>query len=171
MRTFSLEDAGKFRANPNASIKNNLRIVADTEGTPQNDSGTVDVSAATEITGVKYTGASGVEAEFNFNNEEIPDGRADNYRLLASASADDLKQAILSVIEKHEVAPVVTVTKAGNVFTINHYGSGTLNSIVVDGSDEVLSRSAISAVEVQVEAEEVEVKAESKKVSKKAVTK
>ena len=75
------------------------------------------------------------------------------------------------VIEKHEVDPVITVTRAADVFTVKHYGAGTLTHVIMDGAKTAFTRGATGAgfVEEVVEMDEevVEKKVKDKKEDKK----
>lgn len=144
---FNLNEAGKFRANPAANLENNLKLVdPNTPGTPATDSGTIDVSAATTITGVKYTGKDGASAFISFFNEDQLTQKRSPVTIAAGADPEDIQTEVYKVVSSHEVDAIVSVTKAADVLTVEHTGSGTLSALVVDGSDSTLSRASIAVV-------------------------
>lgn len=140
---FVLSNRGKFRANEHANVNNALRLVdPDTPGTPAKDTGDVDASGGTNWTGVTYTGKDGVATTLRFFKEQIPTAEP-IYEDVAVGSADDLRDALLRLISKYEVEPVVKVSLDGTTYSIEHVGSGTLGAIFLDGSSNALSRASL----------------------------
>ena len=150
MDSYTLEAAGLFRANPQAVVMNNVRIVdADTPGTPQTDTlADYDAAAATTISGVRYTGKDGVSNLVPFTTTNSKTGQKTAYTVPANATAQELQDAIWGIIYQHEVNAVVSVAKSGTEFTIVHTGSGSLTDLVVDGADVDFSRAAVSGVSI-----------------------
>ena len=148
---YSLATAGLFRANPESNVENLTRLVdATTPGTAATDSGTVNVGtlSASNINGVRYTGKDGQSQFIQFFHEEQLTQKRIPVTLAATVEAKTLQDAIHDVLLLHEVDPVLSVTKAGQIFTIEHTGAGTLSDIVVDGADVSLSRAALASVGV-----------------------
>jgi len=138
-----LANRGKFRANENANVNNALRLVdPDTPGTPEKDTGDIDASGGTNWTGVTYTGKDGVAQTLRFFKEQIPTAEP-IYEDVSVGSADDLRDALLRLISKYEVLPVVKVTLDGSTYSIEHVGSGTLGAVFLDGSSNSLSRASL----------------------------
>lgn len=140
--------AGRFRGNPYASRYNNVRAVDfDSPGTPLQDDATVDGTGGVIWEGITYTGKDGVSQYIPFSRVTIPDGAKDETDLDYAASAAGelaLKRALLDVIGEHEVDPIITIVRTVQSWDIMHIGSGTLESVRLDGSDEAFSRGAIS---------------------------
>lgn len=126
------DDAGKWRANPEALNTNAVRVQDyDTPGTGQKDTVTVNTSSRTNFTGFEYTGKDGVT--------RIVTGLA-----IAKASGDLIKWSILEEIQKDEVDTVIEVpTASASSCVINHYGSGTLVAVTFDSTRSTLSRGAL----------------------------
>lgn len=147
--SFSLATAGLFRANPFANLENALRLVdPTTPGTPGTDSATIDVSGASAITGINYTGKDGESQFIQFFREAQLTQKRTPFTLAAASSAKDIQDAIHDILLLHEVDTIISVEKAGNNLTIEHTGAGTLESIVVDGTDRSLTRVAVQGVSV-----------------------
>jgi len=72
---FNEADAGKFRANPDANVKNNIKLVdPNTPGTIEQDNVTIDITAKTDMTGVNYIAKDGVVAFYPFQKTLTPYG-------------------------------------------------------------------------------------------------
>lgn len=130
-----------FRANPAANLENAMRYEdRETKGTVQTDTGTADVTGASIVSGIRYTGKDGEEKFISFFHED----QLTQDRIPHSISAQEdplaIQRAIHKIIKLHEVDSIVSVTKAGNVLTISHTGPGTLRTVVIDGADVVLTR-------------------------------
>lgn len=144
MATFNEADAGKFRANENASQHNNINLVdPDTPGTVEQDNGTAVTTAATKFEGITYTGKDGVSQFISFFREERPDGAVHDYDVQVSDGRDALRDALLAVLKKHEVDPIVTVTGTADNFDIRHVGAGEVESVSMDGAAQALVRTAL----------------------------
>ena len=123
------QDRGKFRANPNATEENTLRLPdPDNPGTPATDSAS-DINTVTgspsNFTGIVYQGrddASGVTHIF-----PTP---------VAITDYDGLRDAINKVIGKQEVNPTITVSFSTPNVTVTHYGAGTLSDVLIDGATD-----------------------------------
>lgn len=147
MATLLKEEAGRFRANPDANVKNNCCFIdEDTPGTPLEDTGTIDTTAATAFEGITYTGKDGNSNYIPFQKTLAPDAQKVEYTVLVSAGRDALLDALRLAIAQHECDPIITVKGSGANYDVLHIGSGTLESVRLDGTDEVLSRGAISAL-------------------------
>lgn len=123
------DNAGKWRANPDALNKNAVRVQDyDTPGTGQKDTATVNTTSVTNFTGFEYTGKDAVKR--TITGLAIP-----------KAEGDLIKWAILEEIQKDEVDTVIEVpTSSSTSFVVNHYGSGTLVAVTFDTTRSTLSR-------------------------------
>jgi len=157
---FQLKDAGKFRANENASQYNTIAIVDATPGTPQTDTVTIDTAAFTGgevISGVTYAGKAGQAEVIEFGNQQRPDAQRIKFSitlpaLTASFDTKELRDAINEVIQRQEVNPVVKVTydDVGDELVVVHSGSGTLSKLIIDGAPVgTAARTSISVVQTQ----------------------
>lgn len=141
-------EIGLFRANPNANVKNHLKLVdPDTPGTPGTDTLARNVATAPDVQfeGVTYQGKGGASAEVTerFFKIDGHTGEKIYYTIPAvanAATAEALQKAILLIIEQYEVDPVVTVSLATTTFTIVHKGAGTMDDVVIDGSAVATTR-------------------------------
>lgn len=149
--SFDTDKIGLFRANPEANVENALKLTPPTgTGTPQVDTGTIDVSVATSIEGVRYTGKDGVSALIQFFNEDHLTQKRTPYVLSAQAEPEVIQAAIHKIISLHEIDSIVSVTKAVNTLTVSHTGSGSLTAVVVDGADSALTRANIALAGIAV---------------------
>lgn len=138
---FNLKAAGLYRANPLANSENATRLVSpDNPGTPGTDSGTVDVTGAANIQGIVYDGTF-----VRFSHEEHMTQRLQPYVISAASSAKEVQDAIHQLTDRREVDGIVVVTKTGSTLSITHTGAGTMSALVVDGENQSLSRSEVSA--------------------------
>lgn len=144
MAEYIESNAGKFRANPNASDYNNLRLVSETPGTIQQDNGTVNTTSGIHFEGVEYTGKDGVAIYIQFSDQDIPQGTQKTKFVAVDAGRDALKKALQTILERHEVDPIITVTGTGASFIVRHVGAGTLSGIYMDGAKTSLTRTALS---------------------------
>ena len=145
---FDINLAGRYRANPNASIRNSLRLVHPTApGTPAVDSSTASV-AVRQYTGITYNGAF-----YQFATQEaVSNALVPKVVNVATGQlalgAELLRQAISEVVQRFEVDPVVTVTVTTTNFTFEHVGSGTLSAVNYDGGSYALTRAAITGLDI-----------------------
>lgn len=145
--TFDPNKTGLFRANPDARSSNNIRVGnADTPGTPGKDSGTADGATFALATGVVYTGLDGVSTTYNFFREDSLTAERYPVSIPTTATGAEFQEVLHRLIGSHEVDPIVSVTKAATVFTIEHLGSGTLSAIVTDTGNIALTRGAAAFV-------------------------
>lgn len=141
------DQAGRFRANPEANVKNNCCFVdPDTPGTPLEDTGTIDTTSGVVFQGITYVGKDGQSAFYPFEKTVGPQAEKVAYVVQVSAGRDALKEALRLALAQHECDPIITVTGTGANFDVLHIGSGELESIQMDGAAESLSRGAISAL-------------------------
>ena len=153
----TLTNKGLFRGNPDASTLNNIRIVdGENPGNPATDSGTIDASGIVEIVAVNYTGKDGETERIPLFREERPTADRIPTPVPGTATAEQLQTALGRVIESHEVDPIVAVSKAGNTFTIEHTGAGTLVSVETNASTVPFNRAAIAGAQVLNDAAETE---------------
>ena len=137
---------GRFRANPYASIHNSLSLVdEDNPGTVQQDTATIPVSSANEITGIGYTDSSGVEQFMRFFREDYNDGQRTEFNVAVASGPDALRSAMLTVISQFEVDCDLIVSAAAGSYIFRHVGAGTLNNIYLDGTATPLVRGALPA--------------------------
>ena len=147
---YDLKKAGLYRANPFANSENATRLVHRSEpGTPAQDAGTVDLTGATTIQGIVYDGTY-----LPFSHEEDSTQALREYTLSSAATAMAIQDAVHQLTDRREVDGIVTVTRSGNSLTITHTGAGTVSALVVDGSNQALTRSAITVAGVGVSAAE-----------------
>ncbi len=169
--TFDKNEAGKFRANPHANVKNNCHhLDPDTPGTPLEDTATVDTTGDTEFQGITYTGKDGVTNYVPFQKTTSPDGGFSQYTVPVASGRYALVEALKWAITQHEVNPIIKVEGSGANYDILHIGSGTVNSIRIDGTDEALSRGAITAFQI-VNEKKVAVKPNDDQVAALAIAK
>lgn len=147
--TMNLADAGRFRANVNASSPNNTRVLSSTPGTPAKDTVAMDISTLLikQFKGVIVTYDSADVTELFFTWDHKTGTKIPGREVIPTDIAD-LQTQVAKVMEMYEVDPVVTVTIAGDVVTVNHWGSATLKSVMftqTDGTEDVAatSRTAI----------------------------
>lgn len=145
---FDITLAGRYRANPEASIRNTMRLVHPTvPGTPANDTSAASV-AIRQYTGVVYNGTF-----IQFATQEAV-GNALVPKVVnvvtgqLAVGAELLRQAIAEVVQRFEVDPVVSVTVTTTNFTFQHIGSGTLSAVVYDGGSYALTRAAITGLDI-----------------------
>lgn len=157
--SFDANKIGLFRANPAANLENALKLkTAAGTGTPQVDTGTADVTAATSIEGVRYTGKDGVSTLIQFINEDQLTQARIPYTLSAQADPLVIQAAIHNIVSLHEIDSIVSVTKAGQILTFSHTGAGSLTAVVVDGANAALTRANITLAGVSVAAEPTKTK-------------
>lgn len=138
----------EFRGNPNASTFNNIRLGFDPDADVAigTDSGNADGSTFDFVTGVQYTGKDGQSKTINLFREERPTGQRVAITVASNATGPELQSALHRLINSHETAPIVAVTKTGDTFAIEHTGPGTLSAIVTDAGTINLTRTANAAV-------------------------
>lgn len=141
----SASEIGLFRANPNANVENTLRLVdPNTPGTTGTDTlSAFDITTgpSVKVDGVKYIDKNSTEHFLRFFNQDNPTAEKTYYSIeFALTTAAELQAAIAKVIEQYEVNPIVTVSVSGDAWTFVHKGAGTLDDIVIDGSDEATAR-------------------------------
>lgn len=148
---FNILDAGRFRANPNASQYNSVRIVDHlTPGTIEEDTATVDTTGALAFTGMDYTGKDGVTTYYRFFNEEIPGAARIEKDIQVAEGRAALQAAIATIVEKHEVNPIITVGGTAADFDVLHVGAGTIDNLYLDGAAEAFSRGAVTIAVAEV---------------------
>ena len=142
---YSEATAGLFRANPEAASPNSPRFVdPTTPGTPGQDNGTLTIVAASIIQGIQYIGKSGVTAYIPLANYQYPDGAMENTEIRLADGVAAFQKALRTVVEMHEVDPVITVTDAvPGSWVVRHVGSGTIDFVVVSGVTQQLARTAL----------------------------
>lgn len=160
---YKLSEAGRFRANPNASQYNTFTMASeDAPGTPQTDTLTIDTVAFTGgevISGISYTGQSGAAAVYTFSNQMRPDAQRVQFTIMLptlSTAFDPLKlrDAINEIFQREEHNPITKVEydDVADEIVITHVGSGTLNKLIVDGAPVgTAARVAISGMSVEVQ--------------------
>lgn len=150
----ALETLGKFRANPLANSENAIRTVSrDNPGTTATDSGTVALTGASLIQGIRYTGKDGAARFIPFTSEDQITQRLIPYTVAAASDGKAVQDAVHQLIEREEVESIVSITKTGDTLTVQHTGAGTLSAIVVDGADKALTRADVQGATVAVAAE------------------
>lgn len=143
--SYNLKDAGRYRANPDASEYNTLNVIdEDAPGTPQTDSLVIDTSAFTGgevISGITYTGRSTVAEVIPFTKQQRPDAQEIPYSVTlpvlgATFDPAELRAAIFRAIERRECDSVVKVAyvDGDDEITVTHTGSGTLSKLTIDGA-------------------------------------
>lgn len=154
---YKLSEAGRYRANPDASEYNTASIVdEENPGTPANDSLVIDTSGFSGgevVSGINYTGRSEAAEDIEFSKQQRPDAQEIPYSvtipaLTAGYDPAELRKAIRRAIDRRESESIVKVSydDAGDEITVTHTGSGTLNKLIVDGSPVgTNTRSAITA--------------------------
>lgn len=145
MEPFNL-GVGVFRANPDTSYDNAMKVPAADLGTVGTDTVAVDVETPpAEWTGINYQGKDGVERFYRFFDVEYPTGKRIEKNIpYSQTDTDALVAEILKIIERHEIGAVVTATFAAgtpDTMTITHKGSGTLAGVLADGTETAGSRS------------------------------
>lgn len=149
---FDKTQAGKFKANEEANVKNNLHLVdPTTPGSPLEDTGTIDTTGATAFSGIVYTGKDGVSKTIQFQKTQSPDAQKIPYTVLVSDGREALLSALKLAITQHEVDPIITIGGSGANFDVVHIGAGTLSAIVMDDANQALSRGAISGVSIELQ--------------------
>lgn len=154
---YKLEEAGRYRANPEASEYNTASIVdEENPGTPANDSLVIDTSGFSGgevVSGINYTGRSEAAEDIHFTKQQRPDAQETPYSvtipaLTAGYDPAELRAAIRRAVGRRESESIVKVSydNSGDELTITHTGSGTLNKLIVDGAPVGSNtRSAITA--------------------------
>jgi len=141
---FSFATAGYFRANQYASDYNNIRLVDDeNKGTPAKDEGTVATGLGVNFDGVEYAGKDGVVQFLQFDLQQFPDANKTPIKVPVDAGRAALQKAIQTILDRHEVDPVIKVTGSAANFVVTHYGAGMLSGVYMDGAKTAVSRTAL----------------------------